>query len=104
MSVCIVNNNLYIVGVSITCIYCGQRVLYCGYMLWMYQLWITSIVGNEYMLWIYIVGNNYSFHILWMTYVVDNVPRGVAHNISRCYPQHIYLVGICCEVLPVLPM
>ena len=84
----IVDNMLYIVDIYCGCLRCGLHYL----------------VGTKCMLWIYIVGNNCSFHILWVTYVVDDIVDEVPTIYSGCCPQHVYVVDIYCGLLPVLPM
>ena len=93
INISIVDHKIYIVGVSITELYCGQRFISCGYILWMYRLWITYVVGVEYMLWIYIVGVNCSIHILWITYVVDDMNRCVP-TIYKSVTHNIYILWV----------
>ena len=72
INISIVDHKIYIVGVSITELYCGQRFISCEYILWMYRLWITYVVAGCR---IYVV-DIYCGCQLFHSYIVDNICCG----------------------------
>ena len=85
----IVDNIGYPVRVSIPALCCGERLLYCGCMLWRYSLWVhiycgdrTYIVGiccGQNPLMAYPVGDD----MLWVTFFL-------------CCPQHMLVFSTAC--------